>query len=332
VFDTLYIEKQIAGHARTQDICARFPNATRVECDRYGEVFNPKSQNFRLQKRRPSLILAHKHHGRVLETPPGYGLGGHRNYYFSHMLNCLYDCRYCFLQGMYRSAHYVLFVNYEDFETDMETLLAQADTEPCWFFSGYDCDSLALEPVSAFMKHFLPFFSKRPLAHIELRTKSTQIRSLLKMEPIPNVVIAFSFTPQEIYRELEHKVPTLERRLQAMLQLQQAGWQLGLRFDPLIYQQGYQAQYRRLFQQLFSQLDSEQLHSVSLGTFRLPRSYFRNIVQLYPDEPLFAGTYSVDNGMISYPQSLEQEMTAFCTRELLQHIPESVLFPCTLAA
>ncbi|MGB5718782.1 MAG: spore photoproduct lyase family protein [Gammaproteobacteria bacterium] len=332
MFDTLYIEKQIAGHARTQDICARFPNATRVECDRYGEVFNPKSQNFRLQKRRPSLILAHKHHGRVLETPPGYGLGGNRNYYFSHMLNCLYDCRYCFLQGMYRSAHYVLFVNYEDFETDMETLLAQSDNEPCWFFSGYDCDSLALEPVSAFMQHFLPFFSKRPLAHIELRTKSTQIRSLLKMEPIPNVVIAFSFTPQEIYRELEHKVPTLERRLQAMLQLQQAGWQLGLRFDPLIYQQGYQAQYRRLFQQLFSQLDSEQLHSVSLGTFRLPRSYFRNIVQLYPDEPLFAGTYSVDNGMISYPQSLEQEMTAFCTRELLQHIPESVLFPCTLAA
>ena len=332
MFDTLYIEKQIAGHARTHGICARFPNATRVECDRYGEVFNPKSQNFRLQKRRPSLILAHKHHGRVLETPQGYGLGGHRNYYFSHMLNCLYDCRYCFLQGMYRSAHYVLFVNYEDFETDMETLLAQADNEPCWFFSGYDCDSLALEPVSAFMQHFLPFFSKRPLAHIELRTKSTQIRSLLKMEPIPNVVIAFSFTPQEIYRELEHKVPTLERRLQAMLQLQQAGWQLGLRFDPLIYQQGYQAQYRRLFQQLFSQLDSEQLHSVSLGTFRLPRSYFRNIVQLYPDEPLFAGTFNVDNGMISYPQSLEREMTAFCTRELLQHIPESVLFPCTLAA
>jgi spore photoproduct lyase len=332
VFDTLYIEQQVTGHARTRDICARFPNATRVECDRYGEVFNPKSQNFRLQKRRPALILAHKHHGRVLETPQGYGLGGHRNYYFSHMLNCLYDCRYCFLQGMYRSAHYVLFVNYEDYETDMDTLLAQADNEACWFFSGYDCDSLALEPVSAFMQHFLPFFSERPLARIELRTKSTQIRSLLKMEALPNAVIAFSFTPQEIYRSLEHKVPTLERRLQAMLQLQQAGWQLGLRFDPLIYQHGYQAQYRRLFQQLFSHLNSEQLHSVSLGTFRLPRSYFRNIVQLYPDEALFAGAFSIDNGMISYPQTLEREMTAFCTRELLQHIPESVLFPCTLAA
>jgi len=332
VFSIIYIERQIADHPRTHEICARFPNATRVECDRYGEVFNPNAQNFRLQKRNPSLILAEKHKGRVLQAPEGYGLGGRNNYYFSHMLNCLYDCRYCFLQGMYRSAHYVLYVNYEDFENDMGTILAQADNEPCWFFSGYDCDSLAMEPVSAFVQHFLPFFSRHPQAHIELRTKSTQIRGLLKMTPIPNAVIAFSFTPEEMYRALEHKVPTLERRLQAMLQLQQAGWQLGLRFDPLIYQHGYQGQYRRLFQQLFSQLNNEQLHSVSLGTFRLPRGYFRNIVQLYPDEPLFAGAFSTENGMVSYPQALEQEMTAFCTRELLQHIPESLLFRCTLAA
>ena len=46
------------------------------------------------------------------------------------MLNCLYDCRYCFLQGMYRSANYVLYVNYEDFTKDIDTLLEQADNEP----------------------------------------------------------------------------------------------------------------------------------------------------------------------------------------------------------
>jgi spore photoproduct lyase len=224
----------------------------------------------------------------------------------------------------------VVFVNYEDFQEAMDT--RRVPGRQTWFFSGYDSDSLVLEPVTGFTTSMLPFFAARPDAWLELRTKSTQVRGLLKMTPIPNAVIAFSFTPEEIYRALEHKVPTLERRLQAMLQLQQAGWQLGLRFDPLIYQHGYQAQYRKLFQQLFSRLNNEQLHSVSLGTFRLPRSYFRNIVQLYPDEPLFAGTFCTDNGMVSYPQAQEQEMTAFCTRELLQHIPESLLFRCTLAA
>ncbi len=332
MFEIIYIENQVADHPRTREIRARFPQATVVYCERYGEVFNPKSQDFRLQKRKPALILAHKHDRRVLETPAGYGIGGHRNYYFSHMLNCLYDCRYCFLQGMYRSAHHVLYVNYEDFGADIDAIMENVAGKPCWFFSGYDCDSLVLEPVTAFARHFLPFFAARPHAHIELRTKSTQIRSLLKQTPVPNAVVAFSFTPAEIHRALEHKVPTIERRLDAMLQLQQAGWLLGLRFDPMIYQADYQDQYRRLFRQVFSKLDAGQIHSVSLGPFRLPRSYFRNIVRLYPDEPLFAGAFTETGGMVSYPEELEREMIDFCTRELLQHVSESLLFPCTLAA
>ena len=332
MFSHIYIEEQVREHPRTRAICARFPKAAHITCRHYGEVFNPRSQNFRLQKPRPALILARKHKRRVLPTPDGYGIGGSRNYYFSHMLNCLYDCRYCFLQGMYRSAHYVLFVNYEDFESDMDCILAENSNAPAWFFSGYDCDSLALEPVSGFAAHFLPFFEKRPDACIELRSKSTQVRGLLKREPLANAVIAFSFTPEEIYQALEHKVPAIDRRLDAMAQLQEAGWSLGLRFDPLIYVEGYRELYRRLFQQTFSRLDAARLHSVSLGPFRLPRTFYKTIVQLYPDEPLYAGPLADTQGMVSYRAGLENELTGFCTEELLKHVPEALLFPCQVAA
>ena len=120
MINTIYIEEEIAEHPRTLDIIKRFPNATKIDCKRYGEIFNRKSQNFRLQKKKPALILAKKHKSLVLPTPKQYGLGAEHNYYFSHMLNCLYDCRYCFLQGMFQSAHYVLFINYEDFIVDMQ--------------------------------------------------------------------------------------------------------------------------------------------------------------------------------------------------------------------
>ena len=113
--DTIYIEKQIRSLPRTEAILKRYPKARQVLIDRYTEVFNAPSQNFRVQKNNPALILAHKHGNRVIETPPGYHIGGENNYYFSHMLNCIYDCRYCFLQGMYRSANYVVFINYDDF-------------------------------------------------------------------------------------------------------------------------------------------------------------------------------------------------------------------------
>ena len=88
MIDIIYLEESMAGHPRSREILARFPEATVVPCERYGEVFNRRAQSFRLQKRRPALVLARKHDGLVLETPSGHGLGGERNFYFSTLLNC----------------------------------------------------------------------------------------------------------------------------------------------------------------------------------------------------------------------------------------------------
>jgi spore photoproduct lyase len=55
-------------------------------------------------------------------------------------------------------------------------------------------------------------------------------------------------------------------------------------------------------------------------------------VQLYPDEPLYAGPLADTQGMVSYRAGLENELTGFCTEELLKHVPEALLFPCQVAA
>ena len=90
--------------------------------DRYTEVFNKRNQNFRLQKLNPAIILAKKIKNFLLETPKSYTIGKKNNYYFSYMYNCLFDCRYCFLQGMYSSSNFVIFINYEDFFTEISRL------------------------------------------------------------------------------------------------------------------------------------------------------------------------------------------------------------------
>lgn len=330
MIDTLYIEKAVAKHPRVLAIQKRFPEARVIYCERYGEVFNPKSQNFRLQKQNPALILAEKYQKFVLPTPATYGIGGEHNYYFSHMLNCLYDCRYCFLQGMYQSANYVLFVNYEDFQRQIRDICYQTPDQPIYFFSGYDCDSLALEPMTGFAEAFLPLFAELPNAWLELRTKSTQIRSLLNRQPLKQCVVAFSLSPDEVVEKVEAKTPSLDKRLEAAAKLQQQGWPIGLRFDPLIYQHDYQQHYQALFKRVFQQIDANQVHSVSLGVFRLPDQYFKKIQKLYPDEKLMASPFQTNAGMVSYRAELENKMMQDCTEMLLQYIPESKLFPCKL--
>ncbi|HYX23012.1 MAG TPA: DNA photolyase [Thermoanaerobaculia bacterium] len=323
----IYVEEEILNHPRTLAIQGRFPDAEVVPCARYGEIFNRRAQHFRLQKRRPSLILAKKHRNFVHDAPEGFGLAGTRSFLFDPMLNCIYDCRYCYLQGMFRSAHYVVFVNYEDYQWAIEEKIRALPGEELWFFSGYECDSLALEPVTRLAASFVPFFARFPQANLELRTKSTQVKSLLDMEAAPNVVVAFSFTPEEVQAAHEHETPSVDRRIRAMERLQERGWRLGLRFDPLIYDAGYREQYRRLFEQVFGAVRVGSLHSVSLGPFRLAGDAFRAVVRLYPEDELFTGPLAEENGRVAYRVELEEEMVEFCTAELLRHVPQEIFFP-----
>jgi len=324
MIDTIYVEEEAASHPRVRGLLARHPRALVVPVSGYGEVFNRGHQSFRLQKRKPSLVLAKKRGSLVLKAP--YGIGGDRNFYFSHVLNCLYDCRYCFLQGMYRSAHYVVFVNYEDFQ---DAILGTAEESPggeACFFSGYDGDSLALESITGFADAFLPFFARNQRLVLELRTKSVAIRPLLARDAFPNCVVAFSFTPEAFSKSLEHGVPPNEQRIAAAAKLAERGWRIGLRFDPLLYAPDYEHLYQELFEEVFRAIPPETIHSVGFGAFRLPRDYFTRVARLYPEERLFALPLEERSGMISYESAVEEEMMGFCRESLRERVPEERLF------
>jgi len=325
--DTIYIEKDVLSHPRTQAVLERHSNARHIHINRYTDVFNAPAQNFRVQKNDPALILAHKHGNRVLATPADYHIGGENNYYFSHMLNCIYDCRYCFLQGMYRSANYVVFVNYEDFFADIQST-TENNNAPSWFFSGYDCDSLALEPVTHFIDNCIDAFSTMHNANLEIRTKSTQIRNLLARPAIDNCVIAYSLSPENIAKQEEHKTPGLQKRIQALNSLQQHGWKIGLRFDPLLKADNFEILYTELFDQVFSELDVSLIHSVSLGPFRLPKPFFKKMIRLYPESSLLAATMQKRGNMMSYDERTETTLLKFCEASLLKRIEPEQYFPC----
>ena len=329
MIETIYIEEDVRDHPRTQSILARFDKARHISIERYGEVFNRRSQNFRLQKFKPALILAQKHAGHILHAPEGFGIGGTKNFYFAHMSNCLYDCRYCFLQGMYSSANYVLFVNFENFDEQIGNLIRQHPNDSLTFFSGYDCDSLALENVTGFAAHILPVFKEHGSAVLELRTKSVQIRPLDRIPPIDNCVIAFSLMPDAMSNALDHKAPSIEKRLQAMKNLAEIGWKVGPRFDPLIYGKYWKVHYKSLFDRVFATVPKSAIHSVSYGPLRFPQAMFRDILKLYPEEQLFSGPLPERDGIVAYRLEIEEEMAQFCHRIFTKFVSESIVFQCT---
>ncbi len=227
---------------------------------------------------------------------------------------------------MFRSAHYVLFVNYEEFQEAILTTADRFPGEEVSFFSGYDGDSLALDSITGFCDGFLPFFASHERLLVELRTKSVAIRPLLAREAFPNCVVAFSFTPESLSRSLEHGVPPNEERIAAAAKLASRGWRIGLRFDPLVAAPGYEKLYRELFESVFGSIPEPSIHSVGFGAFRLPRDYFRRMVRLYPEERLFASPLEEREGMVSYVSTIEEELVGFCREQLLERVSEERLF------
>lgn len=327
-YSTIYVERELFDHPRAKKIMARFAKASVITIERHSEIFNPGQQNFRLQKRNPSLILARKHGPLVHRAPAGYGIGGAENFYFSHMLNCPYDCRYCFLQGMFNSAHHSLFVNYEDFVTAVGEAAGRVDDQPAWFFSGYDCDSLAMDDLTGFAEHFIPALDAMPNAHLELRTKSAQTRSLLRLEAHPRVVVAFSMSPETIVDALEHGTARLTARIAAAQRLAAAGWKIGLRFDPLVHHDQWRASYQHCIDQIAAALTPSCIHSISVGPMRFPKAMFTKVRRLYPNEAMLADEFTARGSMVSYPSQVERDMMGFVHDRLDRSFPDVPRFAC----
>lgn len=328
--ETIYIENDIKHHPRVKKILHRFKHVKNlIYCDHYGEVFNTKAQNFRLQKKNPALILAKKMNRFALPTPEGFGIGGARNFYFSHMLNCLYDCRYCFLQGMYTSANYVVFVNYDDFKQEIQTIINETQ-QTTYFFSGYDADSLVFDDITDFVDEFVPFFSGMANTFLELRTKSVNIKKLLTLPSLENIVVAFSFTPHEISKDIEHGVPSVEKRIAAMQQLVAHGYLIGIRLDPLIYATNYKQFYKTLIEALFNKIDLQRIHSVTVGSLRFPKTMYQKLITLYPEDKLLAHPLEKRESHFSYHQELEQEMKSYVYGCLERYISLTKCFECSV--
>ena len=278
---TIYIEKKVKDHPNTHKILKNVQATKIIYCDSYSEIFNTNNQNFRIQKTVPTLILAKKEHNFLYPAPKSFTIGYNNNYYFSHMLNCPYDCKYCYLQGSLNSSNYLIFVNYDDFFQEIKYIVKKNNEVSC-FFSGYESDNLALEKVSNFLENFILNFKDLDKALLEVRSKSVNINIFKKMRAIYNVIPAFSLNPQFIIDEYEDKTPNLLGRLNAIKTLQEFGWNVGIRFDPLIWIENKYL-YKEFFDQVFNSVNISKIHSVTLGNFRMPKDFLKKIAKMRPN-------------------------------------------------
>ena len=104
----------------------------------------------------------------------------------SLILNCLYNCDYCYLQGIYPSANIVIFVNLQDyFEATRGALAERPDSStPLYLAISYDTDLLAFESVVPYTREWIEFSRGERDLLIEARAAEDGWKVRLCFDPV----------------------------------------------------------------------------------------------------------------------------------------------------
>lgn len=323
-FSHIYIEKTIRNHARTQKILAKFPTSEIIEIDHYKDVFCRSRQNCQLQHHTQKLILAAKQGNMLYEgAPVCQSFGSQYFYYTSCIMNCIFDCAYCYLKGMYPSANIVIFVNLEDIFSEIEQILK---THPLYLCVSYDTDLPAMEPITGYVQEWCNFAAGHENLKIEIRTKCANKPFFQNITPIPNVIYAFTLSPQAVIEAFEHYTPSLTERLSCADMMIQAGCPVRLCFDPMIYVPDWKQHYKQMLDQVYRTVDMKQIVDVSVGTFRISQDYLKNMRKQEPESAVIWFPFQKENGYCHYPDDLMEQMECFLTECLEKKIPKEKIF------
>jgi spore photoproduct lyase len=323
-FAHIYLEDALVDTKNVKQILLHFPNASIIPIRHYKDVFNRRHQSYMLQHQSQNLILAEKHGTLVYPGAPVCQSFGNRWFYYtSCVMNCVFDCEYCYLKGMYPSGNLVLFLNLEDIFKEVEALLRE---HPVYLSVSYDTDLLAIESFTGFVRRWTEFVAAHPDLTIEIRTKAAPELLPAGLVPSDRSIFALTLSPDAVVSQYEHKTPALASRLSFAEKLLDACFPVRLCFDPMLYYPGWRDGYSAMVDTVFKRLSPDSIRDVSVGSFRLSEEYLKVMRRNMPSSAVVQYPFVADHGYYQYPPARMEEMETFLVDKLSPYIGKEKIF------
>lgn len=317
----VYIEECMANDANVAEVLFKLSNPEIIYVPHYKTILNQTAADWRVQKKFQKIILAKRtehflYQGAIVT--PNFG---HAQFYYNTLaLNCIYDCDYCYLQGMFNTPHLVLFLNQEDFMNPVKQLCDKT-ISPIYLALSYDTDLPALENIFPYCKTWIAFAKTQQNLIIEIRTKSVNIQTFLNLDPAENIILAWTLSPQEVIDYHEPLTPPLFSRLKAIRKVMDKGWNVRICIDPILKIPNYKIAYANMIKLMNDYLLLVNIHSFSLGVFRMNAEFLKRIKQQHRSSSVLYAPFEKNDEVVSYPELWKTEMTREIIHCLKKYIP-----------
>jgi spore photoproduct lyase len=231
-------------------------------------------------------------------------------YKLSAYNNCNLWCEYCYLYLTFRNAPVSThFVNYDRMFAEIGAF-EKANVPPALrvLNLGELGDPLAVDDITGFSKQIVPFVARQaPTARLLFLTKSDCVENLLGLNHGGRVIVSFSVNTGKVHEHMEHRTPSPLERLQAAKKVQDAGYEVRLRIDPVFEYSTWETDYKTLVDQVFAFLAPAR---ITIGEYRPAAGLIRHIEDRFPDTRLLKinGSLVAEAGKLRYPPEKRQRM------------------------
>lgn len=334
MFQKVFIEEEVLSNQITQNILTKLSlkNENYTIIDKLENYFGKVKKPYLEKRYNLNLFIGEKKGQIVKEAPDAYGVARGKHYYFIHAYNCIYECKYCYLQGYFSSPDIVLYVNHDEIIKEIKKKIVENKNDETWFHAGEFSDSLALSYLTEEWSFYWDFFSKQKNTFLELRTKSAKINSLLKLPALKNVIISFSISPKKATKDYDLKTPSLSARLNAMQKLTDKKFLLGIHLDPIIIDYDEEKtiiEYEELIEELTNRIAIEQMFYFSIGGLRFPEKIYRQVKKNYPNDLFWRKEMTLEETTIQYIRPKRMKVMKAIKNKLIEKkIPLEKIYFC----
>jgi len=258
---------------------------------------------------------------------------------------CFYRCEWCYLKLTYRAAFpfKTVRVQYDRIKEQLRKRLGKSQTSVI-FNSGELADSLSMEHLTRAGREFIPWFGEAENGFLFMLTKSDNVDHILDLPHNGHTIIAWSLNSALVSQKYELMAPSFERRLSAARKVQEAGYRVRVRLDPIIPFQGWKEEYASTIKRIFEQISPE---SITIGTLRFEEGFYKMRKTIFTKdsdlpkfveamEPMFApkafpGYKRTKSGKYSFREEERAEIFSFAVGEIRKY-SDCPIGPCKESA
>ena len=171
-------------------------------------------------------------------------------------------------------------------------------------------------------------FKDSKKGELTLPTKFSMVEPILGLDHQGKITIRMSVNPKEIINRVELGTSSLEKRIQAINQLNEAGYKTGILIAPVIMIEDWKQKYHELIKELEAKLTPKSKSKVFFEVIFMTYSFvhdkinteaFPNALKIYEKEKM----QGRGKGKYMYKQELREDGKRFFEAELAKYFPSN---------